>query len=271
MDGHPGIARFPAISLATQAEFIEARRALQDRLDARHLHEAALLAAGDTLIRPGTCAPCLRGAAFTTRLDRWPRAADGSRMANWPEGQICDCADRLDGRARAVVHFAQAVAGLRPWTRLLLFGPEQAAHRRLAALAGEAVHAAALLPGDSAPGWTLPAPGRPVPLAVAIGCLHLVPPLDAALAAFRAALAPGGSFVFTVPFRYDASATLTRADLPRPGGRLPALLRTPAHDIGWDILDRLRRAGFAHAAAHFYWSGELGYLGAFNMIFHAAL
>jgi hypothetical protein len=41
------------------------------------------------------------------------------------------------------------------------------------------------------------------------------------------------------------------------------------HQIGWDILDRLKQAGFSDAAAHTYWSHELGYLGPMNMIFSA--
>jgi hypothetical protein len=38
---------------------------------------------------------------------------------------------------------------------------------------------------------------------------------------------------------------------------------------GWAILQRLRNAGFARAVAHGFWSAELGYLGAFNMVLAA--
>jgi hypothetical protein len=98
-----------------------------------------------------------------------------------------------------------------------------------------------------------------------------VPPLRAALPEFRRVLVPGGSLVMLVPFRYRAVRTLSREGLPLVGGRLPVEYRDPVHEIGWDVLDWLRAAGFRHAAAHSYWSNELGYLGAFNMILHASL
>ncbi len=261
--------RFPSASLASQAEFVAFRRADQDRLDARYSHETELLAAGTALNRPGTCALCLRGTSFAVDPAGWERLADRQVVPRWDEALVCDCADRLGKRARAVVHFAQAAASLRPWTRLLLFGPPDPSHSRLAALAGETTTRASLR-RDGAD-FLLDVPDGHCHLAVAVECLHRVPPLDAALAALRRTLTPGGSLVFTVPFRHDAARTHSRADLARADGALPALVRDGVHEIGWDVLDRLRAAGFATAAAHCYWSAELGYLGAFSMIFHAAL
>lgn len=257
---------FPSASLASQAEFIAFRRDSQDRLDARYSHETTLIAGATTLTQPGTCALCLRRAAFDTDVGAWERLPDGRAVPRWDEALVCDCADRLDKRARAVVHFAQSAASLRSWSRLLLFGPPDPSHRRLSALAGEAT-ARETLHHDGA-GWRLDVPEGRFHLAVAVECLHRVPPLDAALTALRGALTPGGSLLFTVPFRHDAARTVTRAGAAPAGG--PAMLRGSAHDIGWDVLDRLRQAGFASAAAHCYWSAELGYLGAFSMIFHAA-
>lgn len=261
--------RFPAISLLSQAEFAARRRAAQDRLDARHLHETALPTQGGTLVLPGTCALCLRRTDFTSDSEAWDRRADGRRVPRWDGALVCDCSDALPKQARAIVHFAESAAMLRPWTRLLLFGPPDPCHRRLAALAGSTVTVPALRPEGG--GFGLGAAPAAFQLAVAVGCLHRTPPLDAAFAAFRRALAPGGSLLFTVPFHYDAARTVSRTDLRPHDGRTPAMLREPAHEIGWDVLERLRAAGFAHAAAHWYWSAELGYLGAFSMIFHAAL
>jgi SAM-dependent methyltransferase len=264
-------ARFPAVSFLSQAEFTDYCREAQARLDTRYLYESSLATREDVLTQPGTCAPCLRRTEFTTRTARWDRLADGRRTPQWSDALECDCEDRLCNRDRAVLHFAEAVAGLRPWTRLLLFGPPAATDRRRASLGAAATTIPRLLPAEAADAWRLDAGDAAFHLIVAVEWLHRVPPLRAAFAEFRRVLAPGGSLVFTVPFRYRAAFTVSRNDLPRHDGRLPAEYRDAVHEIGWDVLAMLRAAGFRHAAVHSYWSSELGHLGPFNMLLHAAL
>jgi SAM-dependent methyltransferase len=264
-------ARFPSASFISQAEFAEYCREAQQQLDIRYIHESSLAISDDVVVQRGTCAPCLRRAVFTSHTGRWEQLADRRRIPQWSEALACDCDDRLTSRARALLHFAESVALLRPWTRLLLFGPPAPGDRRLTALAGSATSLASLVPGATAEDWRLDADDAAFHLVVSVETLQRVPPLRAAFAEFRRVLAPGGSLVFTVPFRYRAARTSSRADLPRTAGRLPAMSREPVHELGWDVLDMLRAAGFTHAAAHSYWSNELGYLGSFNMILHAAL
>jgi len=264
-------ARFPAASFVSQAEFAEYCREAQPRLDTRYIHETGLATSDDVVVQRGTCAPCLRRAVFTSHTGRWEQLADRRRIPEWSDALTCDCGDRLTSRARALVHFAESVAVLRPWTRLLLFGPPAAADRRLAALAGTTTRLASLAAGEAAGAWRLDAADGAFHLAVSAETLHRVPPLHAAFAEFRRVLAPGGSLVFTVPFRYRAARTTSRGDVPLAGARPPAMYREPVHEIGWDVLDMLRAAGFPHARAYSYWSNELGYLGSFNMIIHAAL
>ena len=264
-------ARFPAASFVSQAEFAEYCREEQSRLDTRYVHETSLATSDDVVVQRGTCAPCLRRAVFTSHTGRWEQLADRRRIPEWSDAMTCDCDDRLTNRARALVHFAESVAVLRRWTRLLLFGPPAPADRRLSALAASSASIASLVPGEAADGWRIEAEDAACHLIVSAETLHRVPPLRAAFAEFRRVLAPGGSLVFTVPFRYRAARTTSRGDLPQTAGRLPAMYREPVHEIGWDVLDMLRAAGFGHAAAHGYWSNELGYLGSFNMILHAAL
>lgn len=260
---HP---RFPAASFISQQEFAEYCRQAQPRLDTRYLHESSLTTHEDRVTQVGTCAPCLRRATFTTDTRGWERLPDGRRLPAWSDAQACDCEDRLTGRARALVHFALAEAGLRPWSRLLLFGPPGAADRRLSQLAGTARRIERLAAGPR-----LPAEDGAFHLLVSTDYVHRIPPLPAALGEFRRVLAPGGSLVLAVPFRYRAGRTLSREDIPAVGGRPPLEFRDPVHELGWDFLDMLREAGFRHAAAHSYWSNEMGYLGAFNMILHASL
>jgi SAM-dependent methyltransferase len=124
--------------------------------------------------------------------------------------------------------------------------------------------------GATAPAYRLAAADAAFHLVVSSDYLHRVPPLEAALGEIRRVLVPGGQFVFTVPFRALAARTVPRLDgLPRMAGLLPGEAGGEVHELGWDILDLLRGAGFTDARAHLTWSDELGYLGPFNMIFSA--
>jgi len=176
-------------------------------------------------------------------------------------------------RNRALLHFLTSEAGLRPWSRVLLFGPPGAADRRIAAMAASLVSIPRLgfaRAGAGVQGYRLDAADAAVHLVVSSDALHRVPPLEAALAELRRVLVPGGSFVFTVPFRFRAAHSVARLEgLPRVSGRLPTEAGGEVHALGWDILDLLRDAGFSTARAHVYWSDELGYLGSGNMIFLA--
>jgi SAM-dependent methyltransferase len=273
--------RFPAESFLSQAEFDNAGRDAQPRSDARFAHERMIVQgladpAPAALVRPGTCAPCLRTARFSTPIDRTP---NGAPDVNWREGQFCDCADRLGNRARAVLHFLEAEAGLAPWSRIASFGPPGLIDRKLAASrdqSGSFTRLGRLVrarPGESSSqGWRLDAPDAAFHIAVSWDHLTYVPPLDEALAQLRRVLLPGGQFVFTLPLRYRAAGTISRlSHVPRQGGWLPAEFRGEIHEIGWDILDRLRAAGFSRAMVHQYWSDELGYLGPFNLLLSASV
>jgi hypothetical protein len=160
----------------------------------------------------------------------------------------CDCRERLNSRQRALLHFVQA-AGILPWSRLLLFGSRCAADARLAAMAQDiiAVRPGALMPEVD-----------PVHMVVTADDLHLIPALDATLAALQACLVDGGRLIFTVPFDPEAPSSIPQP-AESPGGQR----------LGWDLLERLQAAGFRDAAAYLYWSEEFGYLGLSNFIFRA--
>ena len=265
--------RFPSASFLSFAEFEEHLRDVQARLDARYLYERGLASEDATIEREGTCAPCLRRARFTSRTGGGEALADGRKVPNWREEMACDCNDRLSGRNRALLHFLEAVAGLRSWSRVLLFGPASAADRRIAAAASGVRRIARLgleRAAAGGPRHRADAADAAFHLVVSSDYLQRVPPLEVALAEIRRVLVPGGRFVFTVPFRYRASHTLTRVDtLRRIAGRLPAEANGEVHELGWDLLERLREAGFIDARAHTYWSDELGYLGSINKLFSA--
>jgi SAM-dependent methyltransferase len=259
---------FRSRSLASLAEFTEFTREVQPILDARYLHERTLASAADSISFDGTCAPCLRRARFSARTHGGDILPDGRRVPNWREELHCDCEDRLNNRSRALLHFLETDAGLRSWSRVLLFGPPATADRRIAAAAGVSrLSRLGLAPGG---GHRLDAGDAGFHLAITADYLHRVPPLGAALAELRRVLVPGGRLVFTVPFHDRSATTVSRTGhLPRLAGRLPGEAGADTHQVGWDILDMLRAAGFADARAFTYWSEELGYLGPFNMIFSA--
>ena len=252
--------RFPGLSFISQTEFDGFCRDSQKLLDARFLYEQ-MLVAGGTGVRDGSCAPCLRAARYSSVHHDTP---------GWRDGQLCDCEAPLSQRARAMLHFLEAEAGLDAWSRLLILGPATPLDARLAEGRPQPRHLRHLL-SDEARGYRLDAADGAFTLALAWDYLHRIPPLSAALSELRRTLAPGGVFVFTLPFHYRESHTVSRlSHIPRRGGRLPAEFRGEIHEIGWDILERLREAGFADAQAHHYWSDELGYLGAFNLLFSAS-
>jgi SAM-dependent methyltransferase len=230
-------------------------------LAARREIEVSLAAASASLSHPGSCGPCLRRTVFTSATDGGELLDDGRIVPNWSEQCVCDCADRLPGRARALLHFVESAGQFGPWTRLITLGPPGPADRRLAALAGTRIPLLRL----PARALRLPLEDASAHVVVADSYLHHAPLFDETLAELHRVLAPGGLLAFTVPFPERSPHTVSHADdsRRRVGGK------REAHEIGWDILQRLRNAGFAHAAAHGFWSAELGYLGAFNMVLAA--
>jgi SAM-dependent methyltransferase len=183
-------------------------------------------------------------------------------VPNWREQLLCDCADRLTNRQRAVLHFVESTITVPSWSRVLALGRLSAAERRLCQRLGAPVLAARPTMAR------LDLPDAACHLAITLDYLHQIRPLAAVLAEARRVLAPGGALVFTVPFRWDRVQTRSHVD-PRAVASSPAESPREVHEIGWDILEMLRTAGFARNRVHSYWSEELGYLGPFNTIFSA--
>ena len=245
---------FPYATFASAAAFAEFSGDSQRLFDARYAYEVALARAAreNSHISPGTCGICLSQTTFSTII---PDAAPHTENPepNWREEQVCACPERLNARFRAMLQVIDAESGLLPWMRVLVLGASQAIEQHID------VRVAAMITRRRS-GRLQPATEREEAayhLIVSSEHLHAEPMLQKTLQSMHAALMPGGKLLFTAPF--DARATETRPS--RPGA--PGVL-------GWDILDRIERAGFDSAAAHLFWSEEFGYLGPFNLIFSAS-
>jgi hypothetical protein len=250
--------RVPGVDFHAMAAFELFCRDNAALLADRAAREHALAAAASAeLVREGSCALCLCATRFTTP------AATPPEPPNWREGERCGCADGLGNRERAMLHHLEAMAGLGPWSRVLGFGPPAALDRRLGAGGVALVRLGRLRAAGR--GFRLDVADASCHAAVSSDHLQRVPPLRAALAEIRRALVPGGSFVFTVPFHPGRAHTVS----PPVAADSPAELDHAVHEIGWDVLEMLREAGFVRSLAHLVWSEELGHLGPFNLLFSA--
>jgi hypothetical protein len=173
-------AKFPAIGFGAQDEFLAYMNANAEILAQRALYEQGLGGSGAQITQPGTCAPCLRPASFTSLTTGAKLAPNGKRVPDWPTAMKCDCESALSGQQRAMLHFVLA-NGLLPWTRILLAGPADAVDTRIATLAGSVV--AADTPH-----------GTDFHLAIS----RMTRGDD--FAAMSKTLLPGGRLIFTTPF-----------------------------------------------------------------------
>jgi SAM-dependent methyltransferase len=264
---------FPAVRLESGAEFQQFRKETQPVFDARWLYEQSLGSREAVIPLEGTCGVCVAPSTFSASTEHGEVLSDQRRVPNWRETLACGCEYGLVNRHRAVLHFLIAKGMLSNWTRLLAFGPVEALAKPLAQSVGRfsAIARIDRQFGDAIkPRYRLDAGDASFHAALALDYLQRVPPLDEALAEIHRILVSGGNFVFTLPFRVTSPSTVSYlGHLPRNRGLLPAEFAGEVHEIGWDILDRLRAIGFAKAATHLYWSEELGYLGPYNFIFSA--
>jgi SAM-dependent methyltransferase len=258
--------RFPAISFASYAEYRAARDVGRVELEQRHQHERSLALPSGEHVRAGSCAPCLRQTQFTVSTAGGAPADDGRISPVWRDQLVCDCPDRLTNRDRAILHFASAWP-LLPWQRVMAFGRMSSAGAAMCRRLGETLSVRRML-ADASSGPRIAARDACCDLLISLDYLQNVPPLPLALAEMRRVLSPGGRLIFTVPFRADRPATLSHIPTAADA-QTPVESAREAHEFGWDILDQLRAAGFSRCRAHVYWSVELGYLGASNILFSA--
>jgi len=111
--------------------------------------------------------------------------------------------------------------------------------------------------------------------------LEHVPDYQQGLHEFLRCLKPDGRIYLTVPVSLDSYHTARRAFIT-PTGKVAHILPPEYHgdplnsegvlcfyNFGWDILDRMKEAGFYNPKIKFYWSMTLGHLGGLQSMISA--
>jgi Methyltransferase domain len=120
-----------------------------------------------------------------------------------------------------------------------------------------------------------------VDVAVSLDVFEHVPDPDAGFRELARVLKPGGKLIMTIPFHRDRPESTVRARVI--DGKAEHILAPEYHsnpidpkgslvftDFGWDVLDRMRAAGFVDVHIQVWWSLEFGHLGQDNYLFVAS-
>ena len=258
----------PATAIRSKADFDAFRHECQDVLDERYRLERSLASCDPTIVFQGCCAVCLELTDFSCQTGGGEQTSDGLFVPNWREQQVCQCRRALNCRCRALLQFALNEGGDPHWCKAAVIGPRDA----LAGAIAEAFADTRIWPrsDDHAGKPVFPANSGDLHLVACADLLQCVPKLRQTLTELARILAPGGTFLFSVPFDVNRSVTRSAPDGDGAVGlSVPFHVRKPLHEFGWDILSTICMAGFSDCVAHCYWSQEFGYLGAYNLLFAA--
>jgi SAM-dependent methyltransferase len=240
---------------------------------------------------PGVCFVCSKPSLLQMDDIYAVEGADGVQYA-WRERLVCDCCG-LNNRQRAAVHMFEQACGPRADSRIWL--TEQASHvyvclkARFAGVTGSEFLAPDCVSGSvderglrhediTASSFA----DEELDFVLTYDVLEHVPNADKAFRECHRVLAPRGCLMLSVPFMPYVQTSLRRAKL-NESGEVEHLLPPQYHgdpvqpdkgvlcfeEFGWDILDRLKAAGFAEATALLCESAEYGYVGGVHIMFKA--
>ncbi len=255
-----------------------------------------LLTSRRPMVFPAVCVGC--GSLQSMRFDWWLGAItpQGEVHTSWTETCACERCG-LNSRLRAVLAFVLGHKAYSPKRRCLLTERVTNAFgvygRYFEHLTGTEYLGPQYQPGQQVAVPSAAAIVRHEDLTklsfgdgsfdtiVSQDVFEHIPDYRAAFAECARVLSPNGHLVFSIPFHGGASKTQIGAVLTAHG-EIQHIMPREVHgnpvaeegslcfqNFGWDILDDLRLAGFARAAAHMYWGPWLGHIGQNCFVFCA--
>lgn len=288
-----------AYELRSWEDYQAHRARQQEEYHRRDVLEAELLPLGpdhserEAFYTAGRCAVCGAAAGFySSFMYAFPRWKDGLYMVNWREHMSCGGC-HFSNRVRAILHVLQE--RVKPHGDSRIYVTERVTPlytwlaKRFKHLTGSEYLGADLQPGHIGDRgirhedlMNLSFDDGSFDLVMSLDVLEHVPNPERALASVARCLAPGGVFLFSMPFSYDHPSDVVLAVLDESGEihhlREPEYHGNPVDPeggalcfryFGWDLLARLRDAGFERPYALAYWSAGQGYLGSEQFLFVA--
>lgn len=226
----------------------------------------------------GFCEPCERASHFKLYCT-------DSNAPNFRESLICEHCG-LNNRQRFIAGFVKKYlkTGSQPVTEIYVYEQVTSFYKYMMTHFSQCnIIGSEFLGFDKNPGevikgirhedaMALTFEDRSIDLIISNDVFEHVPCLKKSLAEVSRVLRKGGILIFTIPFHTKNDMTISRACFE--SGRLIHLLPEQYHgnpvdnkgslvfhDIGWDVLDMCKQAGFCDAYAVGYYNYLLGYIG----------
>jgi hypothetical protein len=284
----------PLLRASSVTERNAIKRVLASKFIRHRQLEADLIPTGGESVFsfPGHCVLCGEDQNFRVSfMYSTEHLSDGRRIPNWREHMDCPRCGFVN-RLRATMHVLFQEVRPRRSDRIYVTEQVTPFYAWLRAhfdnVTGSEYRAPDERPGSILNGirhediQRLSFDSSGLDLIISLDVLEHVPDYRQAFAELARCLRPGGTLLFTVPFRDDRYEHEVRAVL-EDSGTIRHLLEPEYHGnpidpeqgslcfryYGWKMLDELAEMGLEHAEGLFYWSARFGYLGPTSNIFIA--
>lgn len=278
-------------SIHSLDQFVEYSRSMSQEHTRRALLEKELASQGRVFSLPGYCAVCDKETGFHVDLNFSHPGPNGRTIPNWRERMVCASCG-LNNRMRAGLHIFRQVCSPAEQDRIYITEQTtqfyQILKKSYPNTQGSEYLGNEYLPGQenflgirNESLTSLSFQDQSFDYILCFDVLEHVPEYAEAVRECFRVLCPGGTILFSVPFRLDSWENTVRACIDSKG-EVKHFLPPEYHGdplnkqgclcfyhFGWEMLEMFRGIGFREAACLFYWSRDLGYLGGDQFIFKA--